>query len=211
MSPISDVKNIDVAIVATNYHGGLVGTETYKSVQTLADSSIACIPPFWGRPIMPPFLQYFFCTSLQIWATVSAEEHRQHPISHDDAVPPDSISCRRRSVEAGRNRASLSTKTHGHDIGVNAPSSDDGLQHLRVNCGTQWEWITWASWWIIYWYLVICDMRQWPWQHPALHWSWSQLVAPWLFLLQSRHDDGTFFRPKSSSWHWNAFQCISMP
>ena len=67
---------------------------------------------------MRPFLQYFFCTSLQIWATVGSEEPRQHPISHEDALPPDSISCRPRSVEAGRNRACLSTKTHAHGIGV---------------------------------------------------------------------------------------------
>jgi len=32
----------------------------------------------------------------------SAEEPRQHPISHHDAVPPDKpISCRLRSVETG--------------------------------------------------------------------------------------------------------------
>jgi hypothetical protein len=68
---------------------------------------------------MRPFLQYFFCTSLQISATVGAEDPRQHPISHDDAVPPDSISCRPRIVEAGWNRACLSTNTHAQGIGVN--------------------------------------------------------------------------------------------
>ena len=69
---------------------------------------------------MRPFLQYFFCTSLQISATVGAEDLRQHAISHDDAGLPDSISCRPPiQFEAGWNRACLSTNTHAQGIGVN--------------------------------------------------------------------------------------------